>query len=61
MIQISIRDYVNQYGQELTAKKISVTQGAISKALRQKRKIFLNFTKNGIEAIEIKPFPNLKK
>ncbi|HGJ5891979.1 MAG TPA: Cro/CI family transcriptional regulator [Arsenophonus apicola] len=58
MNKITIEDYVNRHGQETTAKELGITQGAVSRALKQHRKIFLNFTKNGIEAIEIKPFPS---
>ncbi|EEU7555224.1 hypothetical protein HDN77_004708, partial [Salmonella enterica] len=50
-----------EHGQDKTAKAIGVTQGAISKALREGRNILLSQTENGIKAIEIKPFPSTKK
>ncbi|MBG2877637.1 hypothetical protein I4902_18665 [Proteus alimentorum] len=61
MNELALRDYVKEYGQDKTAKAIRVTQGAISKALRDGRNIILSHTENGIKAIEIKPFPRTKK
>lgn len=61
MDKLALKDYVKQHGQDKTAKAIGVTQGAISKAIREGRNILLTNTNNGIEAIEIKPFPNIKR
>ena len=61
MNQLALREYVKEHGQDKTAKAIGVTQGAISKALREGRNILLSQTENGIKAIEIKPFPSNKK
>lgn len=61
MDKLELKDYVKQHGQDKTAKAIGVTQGAISKAIREGRNILLTNTDNGIEAIEIKPFPNIRR
>lgn len=61
MNELALREYVKEHGQDKAAKAIGVTQGAISKALREGRNILLSHTENGIRAIEIKPFPSIKK
>lgn len=61
MNEFPLKDYVQQHGQDKTAKEVGVTQGAISKALREGRNIYLTQTDSGITAIEVKPFPSLKK
>lgn len=61
MNELALKDYVKQHGQDKTAKEIGVTQGAISKAIREGRNILLTSTDAGIKAIEIKPFPSNKK
>ncbi|MGO2306061.1 MAG: Cro/CI family transcriptional regulator [Providencia sp.] len=61
MDKLALKDYVKQHGQDKTAKAIGVTQGAISKAIREGRNILLSNTDDGIKAVEIKPFPNIKR
>lgn len=52
--------YAKNHGQINTAKAIGVTQGAISKALKSKRKIFIFEGSGKVFAEEIRPFPSLE-
>lgn len=61
MEKIPLSEYLKENSQEKVANLIGVHQTAISKAVRTGRKIFLIPGQNGIEAIEIKPYPSLKK
>lgn len=61
MKRVNLAEYVDAHGQAKTAEAIGVTQGAISKALRVGRKIFINQLPNGkVEAEETRPFPSTK-
>ena len=61
MKRVNLADYVDAHGQAKTAEAIGVTQGAISKALRVGRNIFINLHPDGkIEAEERRPFPSTK-
>lgn len=61
MKRVNLAEYVDDHGQAKTAEVIGVTQGAISKALRVGRKIFINQLPDGkIEAEEHRPFPSTK-
>lgn len=61
MKRLELAEYVNAHGQAKTAEAIGVTQGAISKALRVGRKIFINQLPDGkVEAEEHRPFPSPK-
>ena len=61
MNRIQLSDYVKTHGQPVTAKALGVTQGAISKAIRGSRNIFVIQGKGGsIKAEEIRPFPSQK-
>lgn len=61
MNRIQLSDYVKTHGQPVTAKALGVTQGAISKAIRGSRNIFVIQGKGGsIKAEEIHPFPSQK-
>ncbi|KLN96177.1 Cro/CI family transcriptional regulator [Moellerella wisconsensis] len=61
MERIPLSEYVKNNSQEKAASLIGVHQTAISKALREGRNILLTTTENGIQAIEIKPFPSNRK
>lgn len=61
MERIPLSEFVKENSQEKAALLIGVHQTAISKALREGRNILLTTTKDGIQAIEIKPFPGNKK
>ncbi|PIT22079.1 Cro/CI family transcriptional regulator [Snodgrassella communis] len=58
MKKIPLSDYVKNNGQHKTAKELGLTQGAISKALRSGRNIFVHARYSGkVQAVEIRPFP----
>lgn len=62
MNRIPLSKFAEQSGQSYTAKVLGVTQGALSKAIRQGRKIFIYQLDNeSFEAEEIRPFPTAKK
>lgn len=57
MEKTSLSDYAQINGQSQTAKELQLTQGAVSKAIRCGRNIFV-FKKEGkLCAEEIRPFP----
>ncbi|EEZ49824.1 LOW QUALITY PROTEIN: cro-like protein, partial [Neisseria gonorrhoeae PID332] len=58
MKKIPLNEYVEQHGQAKTAKEIGVTQGAISKALRSGRAIFLFSDGKRVKAEEVRAFPS---
>lgn len=61
MNRVPLSDYVKTHGQPITAKTLGVTQGAISKAIRRSRNIFIIQDKRGnIKAEEVRPFPSQK-
>ncbi|MCO6506228.1 MAG: Cro/Cl family transcriptional regulator [Snodgrassella sp.] len=58
MKKIPLSIYVKNNGQHKTAEELGLTQGAISKALRGGRKIFIHANSSGkVQAVEIRPFP----
>ena len=61
MNQKSLQDWANEIGQVETARKIGVTQGAICRALKSKRNIFIKESNGFVEAFEIKKFPLQRK
>lgn len=58
MEKIHLKDYVKKHGQYRVARDLNVSQGAISKALRNNRNIFV-FCKNEkvVSAEEVRSFP----
>lgn len=60
MKKIPLNEYVEQHGQAKTAKEIGVTQGAISKALRSGRVIFLFSDGKRVKAEEARAFPSTR-
>lgn len=59
MNRISLKDYVAEVGQQKAAEHLGVSQGAISKAIRVGREIFIEVAgKHPIRAEEVKPFPS---
>lgn len=62
MKRIPFKDFVKKHGQAEAALALGVTQGAISKALRVGREIYVTCHKNGTyEAHELRPFPAQQK
>ena len=58
MKRIPFSDFVAEKGQESAASHLGVTQGAISKALRAGRALFVTMHDDGtFTAEETKPFP----
>lgn len=56
MSELTLGDFVNEKGQAKAADAIGVSQGAISKALKNKRDIRVRIDDEGrIDAYEIKP------
>lgn len=59
MKTISLKEYVLANGQAKTAEALGVYQSAISKAIKQKRRVNVLILDNGkIEAVEVRPFPS---
>ncbi|OEC43145.1 hypothetical protein A7D27_10015 [Pseudomonas sp. 1D4] len=59
MKRISIQEFVAEKGQTESAALIGVTQGAISKALRKRRDIYVICLDDGTYAAEeVRPFPS---
>lgn len=59
MERIPLADFCEVHGQTTAAKKLSITQGALSKALRIGRKVDVIAHGDGsFSAEEIKPFPS---
>lgn len=59
MKRISIQEFVAEKGQTESAALLGITQGAVSKALRKGRAIFVICRDDGTyEAEETKPFPS---
>lgn len=62
MNQIPLEDFVSDFGQQRAAQLLGVTQGAVSKALRKGRKIFVCVSEKGqFAAEEVRPFPANKE
>ena len=57
MKKMSLLEYAELNGQEKAALAIGVTQGAISRALKAGRNIFVTENNGKIKAEEIRPFP----
>ena len=57
MKKMSLLEYAELNGQEKAALAIGVTQGAISRALKAGRNIFVTEKDGKIKAEEIRPFP----
>jgi hypothetical protein len=62
MQKIPLSDYVLTNGQSKTAAELGMYQSAISKAIKQGRKVNVLIHDDGeIEAEEIRPFPSSSK
>lgn len=58
MTSIPLADFVGQHGQGAAAKKLGVSQAAISKAIRSGRHVLVwSHACGSLDAIELKPFP----
>ena len=58
---MSLIDFVADVGQQRAAEQLGVSQGAISKAIRTGRMIFVESDmEKKIRAEEVKPFPSQK-
>ncbi|KAE9495278.1 Cro/CI family transcriptional regulator [Neisseria gonorrhoeae] len=60
MKKIPLMSMLSRHGQAKTAKEIGVTQGAISKALRSGRAIFLFSDGKRVKAEEVRAFPSTR-
>ncbi len=59
MNRIRLSDYVKEHGQAKTAEALELTQGALSKALRAGRDIYIVTGPGGnVAAEEVKAFPS---
>ena len=59
MQRTHLSDFCKKHGQTATAHKLSMTQGALSKALRLDRHVFVIEHSDGtFTAEEVKPFPS---
>jgi hypothetical protein len=59
MKRSELADFSAENGQVATAKKLNLTQGALSKAIRTGRKVFVIEHEDGsLSAEEVKPFPS---
>lgn len=62
MKRIPLNDFVDDRGQVSAATALAVTQGAVSKALRSGREIYVIEHDDGsYSAEELRPFPALPK
>ena len=59
MKRSKLADFTAENGQVATAKKLNLTQGALSKAIRAGRNVFVIEHEDGsLSAEEVKPFPS---
>lgn len=59
MERIPLAEFCEAHGQTAAAKKLNITQGALSKALRIGRKVDVIENDDGtFSAEEVKPFPS---
>lgn len=59
MERIPLADFCEAHGQTAAAKKLNITQGALSKALRIGRRVEVITHEDGtFSAEEVKPFPS---
>ena len=62
MTRITFKEFVQQKGQTEAALLLGITQGAVSKALRVGRDIYVHCLPDGAySAEEVKPFPSQSK
>lgn len=61
MTRVHLSEYAKSVGQERVAVALGVRQGAISKALKNKRKIYVLISDDGtVTAEELREFPFVK-
>ncbi|MBA8033278.1 hypothetical protein HV096_14505 [Citrobacter freundii] len=61
MTRVHLSEYAKNVGQERAAVALGVRQGAISKALKNKRKIYVLISDNGtVTAEELREFPSVR-
>ena len=62
MHRIHLSDFAAEHGQIKAAEALGITQGALSKALRVGREIYVTAKPDGTyEAHELRPFPSQVK
>lgn len=62
MHRIHLSDFAASYGQVKAAEALGITQGALSKALRVGREIYVTINEDGTcKAQELRPFPSQPK
>lgn len=57
MHRTTLTEFCEAHGQTAAAHLLGMSQGALNKALRVKRNIYVAETADGFEAIEVRPFP----
>jgi len=61
MKRIKLSDFAAEHGQAKAAELLGLTQGALSKAIRVGREIFVDYNQDGsLSAVEQRPFPSQK-
>lgn len=59
MSRVHIKDFARERGQTKAAEMLGLTQGALNKALRVGRDIYVTETADGsVVAEEVRPFPS---
>jgi len=58
MAKTTLQEYVSKNGQIKAAKLLGVTQSAICKALKYKRKIYIEEKNGEVTSYEVKKFPS---
>ncbi|AWM80517.1 Cro/Cl family transcriptional regulator [Gammaproteobacteria bacterium ESL0073] len=58
MNKIPLKKYVEDTSQGEAAKKLGTTQGAVSKAIRKNREIYVVEEQGKLKAFEVRPFPS---
>lgn len=61
MKSIPLSDFAQKHGQVRAAELLGITQGAVSKALRVGRQVYVQVNEDGTyTAEELRPFPSSK-
>ena len=61
MEKTTLYEYVKTHGQSETAKRLGITQAAISKAIANGRTIFVSLVDDKLIAEEVRKFPHTPK
>ena len=61
MHRTSLTDFAEKHGQTEAARLLGMTLGALNKALRVGREVYVTKTSAGYEAEEVRPFPTTRR